>query len=45
MKIKLNIDPGLSEEKAEFWLNKMTDKVRRITEELKEEQDLTSITL
>ncbi len=39
MKVKLNIDPGLPEEKAEFWLKKMTDKVRKITKELKEEQD------
>lgn len=39
MKVKLNIDPNSPEEKAEFWLNKMTDKIMRISKELKSEQD------
>lgn len=39
MKIKFNVDPNLSEEKAEFWLKKMTEKMKRITKELRSEQD------
>ena len=39
MKVEFNIDPNLSEEKAEFWLKKMTSKIRRITNELKSNQD------
>ena len=39
MKVEFNIDPNLSEEKAEFWLKKMTSKIRRITNELKSKQD------
>ena len=31
MKIKFNVDQNLSEEKAEFWLKKMTEKMKRIT--------------
>ncbi len=39
MKIKFNVDPNLSEEKAGFWLKKMTEKMKRITKELRSEQD------
>lgn len=39
MKVKLNIDPSLPEEKAEFWLKKMTARFERITKELNSEQD------
>lgn len=39
MKIKFNVNPNLSEEKAEFWLKKMTEKMKRITKELRSEQD------
>lgn len=39
MKIKFNIDENLPEEKAEFWLKKMTDKITRITKELNAKQD------
>lgn len=39
MKVKLNIDPSLPEEKAEFWLKKMTARFERITKELDSEQD------
>lgn len=39
MKVKLNIDPILPEEKAEFWLKKMTARFERITKELNSEQD------
>lgn len=35
MKVEFKIDPNLSEEKAEFWVKKMTSKIRRITNELK----------
>ena len=30
MKIKFNVDPNLSEEKAGFWLKKMTEKSKRL---------------
>ena len=39
MKVKFNIDESLQEEKAEFWLKKMTDKISRITKELNSKQD------
>lgn len=39
MKVEFNIDPNLSEEKAEFWLKKMTSKIKRITSELTSKQD------
>ena len=39
MKVEFNIDPNLSEEKAEFWLKKMTSKIKRITNELTSKQD------
>jgi DNA-binding LytR/AlgR family response regulator len=39
LKVKLNIDPILPEEKAEFWLKKMTARFERITKELNSEQD------
>lgn len=39
MKVKLNIDPNLAEEKAEFWLKKMTARFERITKDLNSEQD------
>lgn len=34
MKVKVNFDNKLSEEKAEFWLHEMTPKLRRITQDL-----------
>lgn len=39
MEIKLNLDPNLPQEKAEFWLKKMTKKIKKITQELASEQD------
>lgn len=39
MKVEFKVDPNLPEEKAEFWLKKMTSKIRRITNELKSNQD------
>lgn len=39
MKIKFNIDEDLPEEKAEFWLKKMTAKIERIAGELNSKQD------
>ena len=39
LKVKFNIDPSLPEEKAEFWLKKMTARFERITKELNSEQD------
>ena len=39
MKVEFKIDPNLPEEKAEFWLKKMTSKIRRITNELTSKQD------
>ena len=39
LKVKLNIDPSLPEEKAEFWLKKMTARFERITKELNSEHD------
>ena len=34
MKVKFNIDESLPEEKAEFWLHRMTDKISQIANEL-----------
>lgn len=39
MKVKFNIDENFPEEKAEFWLKKMTDKISRIAQELNAQQD------
>lgn len=39
MKVEFNIDPNLPEEKAEFWLRKMTSKIKLITKELTSKQD------
>lgn len=39
MKIKFHIDEHLPEEKAEFWLRKMTVRIRQITEDLTREKD------
>ena len=39
MKIKFNIDENLSEEKAEFWLRKMTDKISQIANELTDKKE------
>lgn len=39
MEIKFNIDQNLSKEKAEFWLKKMTTKVKRAVKDLQTEQD------
>ncbi|MDE7050820.1 MAG: LytTR family transcriptional regulator [Lactobacillus sp.] len=39
MKIKFHIDEHLPEEKAEFWLRKMTERIRQITEDLTREKD------
>lgn len=39
MKIKFHIDEHLPEEKAEFWLRKMTERIRQITEDLTSEKD------
>lgn len=39
MKVKLNIDSNLTEEKAEFWIKKMTTKIEQITKELNSKQD------
>ena len=39
MKIKFNIDENFQEEKAEFWLKKMTIKISRIAKELNSKQD------
>lgn len=39
MKIKFNIDENFQEEKAEFWLKKMTNKISRIAKELNSKQD------
>ena len=38
MEIKFNIDKDLQKEKAEFWLKKMTDKIRKITQELQSDK-------
>ncbi|EFB62903.1 hypothetical protein HMPREF9209_0373 [Lactobacillus gasseri 224-1] len=40
MEIKFNIDKDLQKEKAEFWLKKMTDKIRRITQELQSDPQI-----
>lgn len=34
LKVKFNIDENLPEEKAEFWLHRMTDKISQIANEL-----------
>ncbi len=34
LKVKFNIDESLPEEKAEFWLHRMTDKISQIANEL-----------
>lgn len=39
MEIKFNIDQNLSKEKAEFWLKKMTTKVKRAVSDLQTEQE------
>lgn len=39
MEIKFNIDQNLSKEKAEFWLKKMTTKVKRAVNDLQTEQE------
>lgn len=39
MEIKFNIDQNLSKEKAEFWLKKMTTKVKRVVSDLQTEQE------
>lgn len=39
MKIKFHIDEHLPEEKAEFWLRKMTERIRQITEDLTRKKD------
>ena len=38
MKVKLNINSNLNEEKAEFWIKKMTTKIEQITKELNSKQ-------
>lgn len=40
MEIKFNIDKDLQKEKAEFWLKKMTDKIRKITQELQSDPQI-----
>ena len=40
MKVKFNIDNQLSEERAEFWLKKMTNKFSQLGKELSGEQDM-----
>lgn len=39
MEIKFNIDQNFSKEKAEFWLKKMTTKVKRVVSDLQTEQE------
>lgn len=39
MKIKFNLDDQLSEERAEFWLRKMTPKISRFAKDLANEQE------
>lgn len=39
MKVKLNINSNLNEEKTEFWIKKMTTKIEQITKELNSKQD------
>lgn len=39
MKVEFKIDPNLPEEKVEFWLKRMTSKIKRITNELTSKQD------
>ena len=38
--IKFNIDKDLQKEKAEFWLKKMTGKIRKITQELQSDSQV-----
>lgn len=40
MKVKFNIDNQLSEERAEFWLKRMTDKFIQLGKELSGDQDM-----
>lgn len=40
MKVKFNIDDQLPEERAEFWLRKMTDKMNQIAKELSSKDDM-----
>lgn len=40
MKVKFNIDNQLSEERAEFWLKRMTDKFSQLGKELSGDQDM-----
>ncbi len=40
MEIKFNIDKDLQKEKAEFWLKKMTGKIRKITQELQSDSQV-----
>ncbi|AHA97754.1 LytTR family DNA-binding domain-containing protein [Lactobacillus johnsonii] len=39
MEIRFNIDQNLSKEKAEFWLKRMTTKVKRAVKDLQTEQE------
>lgn len=39
MEIRFNIDQNLSKEKAEFWLKRMTTKVKRAVKDLQTEQN------
>lgn len=39
MKVKFNIDKNFKEERAEFWLHKMTNKINSIAQELNNEND------
>ena len=39
MKVEFKIDPNLPEEKVEFWLKRMTSKIKRITNELTSKQN------
>lgn len=40
MKVKFNIDENYQEEKAEFWLKKMTEKFSQLGKELSANQDM-----
>ena len=39
VKVKFNIDKNFKEERAEFWLHKMTNKINSIAQELNNEND------
>ena len=45
LKVKFNIDENLPEEKAEFWLHRMTDKISQIANELTNKKELTPDTI